>query len=377
VRDSHFATVDVPMTLFATLALGFSLRAAGTQAKGDYALSGLFGGLATSAKYNAATVAFAIVAAAAPGLLRRGERQRAVVNVLLAGAVMVTAFSLTSPYCVLRLRDFLVGVAIQRHDLFDGWGEPGWRVHLRMTLPGAFGLVGFVAAMLGVLRALWLRRRADLVLLAFVAATFASLAEITWTQARYMVPLVPPLAILAAEVTAALDPFDRGWLVAAGLALVLQPLKTAIAFDRLAARDDTRLEAARWVADHIPPGSRIAMCAGYGAPAINADDRRPPWFDRVTIACSGGARSAAGARYVVVHSHPAIPFFAPSEEFLQALQARGHLLVTFDPFVNTKGMRHCFYQADAFYLPYCRLDSVDRGGPIVGVWDLGEPVARP
>ena len=374
VRDSHFATVDAPMTLFATLALGFSLRAAGTQERRDFVIAGLLAGLATSAKYNAATTACAIAAAALPSFWRGtpGGRSRAVVSLALAGAAMLVAFGLTSPYCVLRLGDFLHGVAVQRGDLFDGPGDVAWRVNLAFTLPGAFGVLGFGAVAVGVARALWLRRPADVVLMALVVPTFGSLAGITWVQARYMMPLVPPLAILAAEAATALLPSGRPWLLVVGAALAFQPLRSSVAFDRLAARPDTRLEATAWIAGNVAPGARIAVCRGYGAPTVNNDDSRPPAFDVVTVPDSTEALQRAGARYVVGHGHPAIPTTCPSGDALEWLRAHARPVVVFDPFRNVKGMRRCFFSRDAFYLPYCRFQGVERGGPVVTVWDLGE-----
>ncbi|MFI5183548.1 MAG: ArnT family glycosyltransferase [Vicinamibacteria bacterium] len=379
VRDSHFGTVDVPMTLFATLSLVFSFRAGRHQLRRDYVLGGLCAGLATSAKYNAVTIVFALAAATLTPL-RHGtppERRRAVGSLALAAAASILAFALTSPYCVLRLPDFLAGVAVQRRELFDGAGEAAWRVHLRLTLPGAFGFIGLAAAAFGIVRSLWLRRPADLIILAFMIPTFASLAEITWVQARYMIPLVPPLAILAAETTAALVPPGPTWMAVATLLLVIEPLRNTIAFDRLAAREDTRLLAASWIDEHLPPHARIAACEGYGAPAINTDKRRPPAFEPLKVPCSVDAIQDTGARYVVTHAHPDIPFFRPSGRILRWLNTHAKPLAVFDPVGNAKGLRHCFFQGDAFYLPYCRFESVERGGPAVTVWDLGWAASPP
>jgi hypothetical protein len=373
VRDSHFGTVDVPMTFFATLALGFAVGAARTQSMRDYLLAGLFAGLATSAKYNAATTACAIAAAAVPAFLARDARlgRRALRGVAAAAAAMVLAFAATSPYCVLHLSDFLRGVAVQRHELFDGAGEAAWRVHLRTTLPMAFGTAGFVMAAVGTARALWLRRPADLVLLAFVAATFACLAEITWVQARYMLPLVPPLAILAAEAIAAALRDRPPWLVAAGALLILAPVRSAVAFDRLASRPDTRLLAEEWIARTLTPRSRVAVCRGYGAPAINSDDRRFPAFEVVRVDDTLADVRGADARYLIGHSHPAIATTCPSGEALSWLRTHARPAVVFDPFLDMKGVRRCFFARDAFYLPHCRFEALERGGPVVTIWDLG------
>jgi hypothetical protein len=64
-RDSHYATVDVPLTLMVTMALGFALKAAVTETRRDVLLSAGFAGLAASAKFNGAIVVASTVVAAA------------------------------------------------------------------------------------------------------------------------------------------------------------------------------------------------------------------------------------------------------------------------------------------------------------------------
>ena len=53
VRDSHYATNDVPSVLLLTLSVGASLSLLRRPTMAAYLLAGLFGGLATSTKYNA------------------------------------------------------------------------------------------------------------------------------------------------------------------------------------------------------------------------------------------------------------------------------------------------------------------------------------
>ena len=63
VQHSHFATVDVPSTLFVALCLGFSGLILKRGSWRDYILAGVMAGLAGGTKYNAVLVIFAPMAA--------------------------------------------------------------------------------------------------------------------------------------------------------------------------------------------------------------------------------------------------------------------------------------------------------------------------
>jgi hypothetical protein len=379
-RDSHFATVDVPMTFFATLSLAFSLKAAGTQSRRDFGLAGLFAGLATSVKYNAGVVIFSTVVAAAPRLFRGAEpraRRQALFSLVLAGVLMAAAFAVTAPYCVLRPRNVVAALFLEKRLLFDHPGVAAWRVHLPTTLPGAFGWPGIAAAALGLGRAIWRRRPADLILLAFLLPASMSMARVTWVVPRYVLPLVPPLAILAVEAVLALRPLGRpAWALAVSVVLAAPPFQSTIAYDRLASREDTRLLASRWVAENLERRSRILVCRGYGAPVINDDPRRPPAFKPRIVPCTIEAIRDAGIPYLVTADHPFIAFFRMRRDVKEWLDAEARPLVVFDPFRPGTGIRPYFYEEDSFYLPWSGLDAVERGGPIITIWELG-PATRP
>ncbi len=375
VRDSHYATVDVPMTFFVTLALAFALRAAGTRARRDILLSALSAGLATSAKYNAGIVILAPVVVVARRLWSSSDAARwrqGLTTLALAAVVMGAAFAATSPHVATSWRDALDGLGRQRHVLF-GEGTPAWRIHLGTTLPGAFGWPGFAVAVLGLWRAAWKRRPADLALLAFVIPAFASIAEMTWVLPRYCLPFVPPLAILAAEAAFSFLPPRRPALVGILVpTLALPALVSAMSYDRLASREDTRVQAANWISSNLPPRSHIAVCRGYGAPAINDDHRRPPAFKPLDVECTISAIQATGAPFVVTQTHPQVRFFLPTDAVLGWLEADATPLAVFDPFRPGARTTPFFYAKDAFYVPYTGFSAVDRGGPIITVWGLNE-----
>jgi hypothetical protein len=388
-RDSHYATVDATLTLMVTLAMAFAARTAASGRRRDAVWSGVFVGLAASAKFNGAAVALSTAAGAAHRMFVRtspAARRRLFWTLVFSGVAAIGVFALTSPWCVQFYKTVDLGLRIQRRVLFGTPGPPAGLAFLTHTLPGAFGWPAFGLAVAGVGRALWKRRGADIVFLAFLVPAFLSMAAITWVLPRYPVPLVPVLAIFAAEAAAALV-FTRvpGWAAALlVVAMVAPPLSRIVQYDRLAARPDTRLLAASWIADRLPAGSRVAVCRGYGAPRLNTDASRGPALDEVLVLpCNAERLQAAGAGFVITHQHPAIDFFAPADDAQAWLEANGQRVATFSPFVRADAgrsdvsgpIRQCFYRGDAFYLPYCDFGAVDRGGPVISVWALArQPV---
>jgi hypothetical protein len=103
---------------------------------------------------------------------------------------------------------------------------------------------------------------------------------------------------------------------------------------------------------------------------VNTDERAAPAFDRVDLLpCTQASIERAGADYVVTHTHPVIPFFAPSDDARQWLEAHARPLATFSPFAQGESVAPiCFYPGDAFYLPLCGFGAMARGGPMITIW---------
>jgi len=387
VRDSHFATVDVAATFFVILSLFFAVKVTEGYRTRHFALAGLFAGLAAATKYNAGAVILGLLAACLPALVgfKRQQdspsRTKILRQVMLAGALMALTFALTTPYSLLHYPALLKELQAIREVLYEREGPIAFWVHLDVTFPGGFGWPFFLASLGGVIRAVWLRRPADLVLLGFLIPFFGSAAGVRWVFPRYLVPLTPLFATLAAEFSCWL--FTRARVpvlsqrptavaLVAAITLAGPGLWKSIQFDRLASRKDTRLLASEWVAENLPRRSVILLCRGYGAPAINADRRRPPAFEPKKIKCSTREVSAAGARYLITHQHPQLRAFSKIPADLERwLVENARPMVVFDPFVQgVDADRPYFYTGDGFYLPLTGLDAMERGGPILTIWDL-------
>jgi 4-amino-4-deoxy-L-arabinose transferase-like glycosyltransferase len=305
VRDSHFATVDVLATFFVTLALVFSVRASEAGTARDFALAGLFAGLAASSKYNAGLVAIPIFVAA----LYRG---REAFSRLALAAGAAAAFALTSPYVLLRFGGFRSDMSFLEEFLYRSGDLALWD-HLRTTFAGGLGWPLYAAAVLGLVLAMARRRprrRSALVR--------GPLSRSDLVRSHHLSPIRaaggarPPGPRRGAR---SLPPRTRLFATArlvsgSALALVLlvPPLLDSAAFDRIAAREDTRLQAASFVAPTFEPQTRIHVCSGYGAPALNQDRRRPPAFVVVEQDCLSGTAPPRNASFLVTHEHRELSF---------------------------------------------------------------------
>ena len=235
VAYSHVAVTDVPLTLGVTAALALLVA-------GRLEWAGVAAGLAAAAKYPGVLLAAPLVVAGFGQWRRLG----------VAAALAVVAFAAASPFVLVHAAEAAEdALRVQR------LARAGWLgfEHDHPT-PLAFldrlwetiGPAAVVAAA-GLAVAVARRRRADLVLAVFVLVYFAQLLTLDAHFDRYVLPLVPPLAALAART--------RPRAALALVSLVI-PLVWSIRADAELRKRDTRLEANAWIHANVPAGASIA-----------------------------------------------------------------------------------------------------------------------
>jgi hypothetical protein len=278
---AKFLAVDVPATFFVVSALIFAMRITEGHRLRDYLLAGLFAGLAAGTKYNAGVVIIAPVAAhfathkARFGLRSIHPKLWAIPLVAAAG------FLISTPGAILNTAGF-------RHDFgYEVWHSQtghglvfadtsiGFVHHFTHSLWMGMGLPLLSLSCIGILYSLYKRKPADIVLLSFLIAYYVVIGVSQVKFARYTIPILPVLAVLAARASVELvgrlesgRPYARTAGHAVVLVLILIGLYTTAytcALNFMMARTDTRDIAARWIWRSIPTGSSI------GLPTI-------PWF---------------------------------------------------------------------------------------------------
>src|SRR5205085_4305583 len=117
-------------------------------------------------------------------------------------------------------------------------------------------------ALAGLVVALLRRSRTDLVLASFVLVYFVDLLTLHAHFDRYVLPLVPPLGVLAGRFRS---------LAPVALLLLVVPLTWSIRDSKRLTRTDTRVIAHRWVEQHVRPGTHVAA------------DPSTPSFERLDV----------------------------------------------------------------------------------------------
>jgi hypothetical protein len=237
VAYSRMAVTDVALALGVTVALALL-------ADDRVELAGLAVGLAASAKYPGLILLVPLVAVA------WGRWRRLAVGAALA----VAGFLVASPYVAVHAGEALGDAwRVQRlaHRGWLGFEDDPWAGFAFVgRLWDALGPVLIVAAVGLVVAAAAARRsRPDLVLVSFVLAYFASLLPLDAHFDRYVLPLVPPLAVLAGRLRS---------LAPVTLLLLVVPLVWSIRDARELSRTDTRVVASRWIERNLPPDAVIA-----------------------------------------------------------------------------------------------------------------------
>ena len=224
---ARYGTVDSTQTLFTCLSLYFSVLLFTRPTWKTAAWAGVCAGLAASTKYNGALVLVASLLASLlapapqkpPPPPEKGRRRPArpaaeespappgLASVFcrwsatIAGAVV--AFLVTSPYTLLAWREATEGILFELRHIGQGenlavLADPsGFLFHLRHLLAPGLGLP-VLLAVAGTVWVLAQRRREWYPLLLFAAVWFVMIALAQVRYPRYELPLLAPLALLAA-----------------------------------------------------------------------------------------------------------------------------------------------------------------------------------
>lgn len=303
-RDSHYGVNDVPMTFLVALSLLWATHyLLGDRARWLW-MSAAAAGLAAATKYNGAVAVALPVAALA--LRTAGDAQgggprpawgRAL---LLSGGLVLAsliAFVVVNPYALIAFGEFRDGFTSQLETWGDNyiWGQSRAAAPL-LYLQASLGMLGWVnlaVALFGIVL-LWLADRRVAIFLTVVPVLY--LAGM-WTKTlffwRFVLPLLPFLAIagaaawlfLAERIAPKLTvvPAARRTAVTLGLLVTIgcyEPGIKLVRHDMLAGRRHTWLQALDWVKANVPNGSHLFL---EGYPPRFPDKRYKVWLPRLAL----------------------------------------------------------------------------------------------
>lgn len=263
VRESHFGLQDGPAALAVAFAVYAGVRAytsppptswlTGPSAMRWWTNAGLLAGVAFALKFHPGLVIVPIMVMA----VRRG-----VVPAATAAVAAIATGTLLQPELFMRPGDVISGLFTHTES-----GEASFTYYLQTLLPAGLGLPLMTLAAVGTVRVVVRPRLIPISLALHALVILLVLGRAHAGYGRYMLPLLPDAAILAALAAdwlrTSLGRLALGGVATAGaaavVALALIPtLFTDVCFDRLATGLDTRATTYNWALAHVPPNARVA-----------------------------------------------------------------------------------------------------------------------
>ena len=277
LQQAHFYTVDGVFTLLSTASLWAILRA--LEDRQDRARSAPFvlAGVLIGASAAARIVGFAGWFALAVGLARACEGKVDWVrrpHLWIACVSALLTMVLLEPYQLMMFFGEDIGGSTHAEAVSIALGERivPWTLADVHTIPylhywthlwpASVGWPLTLAFVLGLVGACVQWKRPVFLILLWCVLYFAVIGSLHTKHVRYLMPMLPLMSLLAADVCGRLWRVRR---VAGGLSLLLLVPYTGaygLAYTRVYSEEDSRLQAGRWLATHSPPGSRIGAEGG-------------------------------------------------------------------------------------------------------------------
>jgi len=422
VLNSHYVKHDVPVTLVIVLAYLAYERVFLPPKGGSHIqliAAAAITGVAFSTHYYAIFLAIPLAWSAVRGAANASD---AVKRVAIAAIVSGAVFFLLSPFILVEPATALRDIRANRAIVVDrAVGEIGYRGsalrYLHLSTEGAMGPT-VALAILGAFTGIAIRRSRGpaLLLLSFVVPFMLFICA-AYPASRYLVPLVPFLAVFSAITLA--RSFEHGGLqrfaAVVGL-VVLLPLLTAesLRADLFIRHTDTRTLALEFIRSRIPDGATV-LTQPYSVPleptaaslreAVERSGQPMPTKTRLQLErapypspayrlvyigfgldvdklylpaeqLSGSDPLAAARRehvaFVVLKRYnDEAPATMP---FLAALAREGRRLAVFSPYAGA-GRGSGTPQAEPFlHNTDARITAaLERPGPVVEIWQLNGP----
>lgn len=411
VRDSHYSVPDIAMPFFVVLAVGLATVGVRHGKRRYTYLASVAGGLAVAMKWTGLPVAVAVWWAS---VCVESEAQKSTIGKLLNQTVVFTillfalGFALGSPQILINPAPYLNEVLGQygagQAGGFEIWQVdtlPGWLFYGKTLLYGvgvvllALGIAGGLRRLISVVKT---GDKMSVLLLSFPLTYYMLMGSTRHYFARYALPLVPFMALFAAEAIVTVWAWGAarrtrlGWCLAALLvvAAIAQPLAQSIRHDLLLTRQDTRTPAKQWIEATIPGGAKIAIDWPVYGPPLSTPERVVPYSNKVydvTILRGTGLsdRPVAwyreqGFDYLIASSFIYnIPLVyedrdAERRAFYASLDQELKLVQEFHPYESDSAPPFTF---DEVYGPAVSLWQRERPGPTLKIYEVGHSEGGP
>ena len=268
---SQVVRTDIQASLFMMACVFFAARASNDGRLRDFLLGGAMVGLAAATKWPAASIAVALIGAAA-SLIRHGQPVAATVRKLvLGGTASIAALLTVSPFLILDWRTATADMLAEGKPAHLGHTGNGPLANLLWYLDGqvigTMGWIGLVAIVIGLVVTLRSPTPARWTLVPAALAFLVLLAAQNLIWSRWILPLLPMLALLAAAGGVAVIRAIKSRVRNSARGSVRPVIAAALLFPSAAGAwgamneraNDTRDQAAAWAVQNFRAGSTVVL----------------------------------------------------------------------------------------------------------------------
>ncbi len=330
VINSHYMKPDVPVTfwIFLSVLTLCKLQQSGWSLK-NIILTGVFTGFAIGTKYSAVSLIPLICWVC---FISRNELRKAFWIIV---GVAIFAFLIVNPYIILAWHEFVEGgvnhlLRLQSSSFPDSEPYSALGYFIKVIFPYGFGLPLFLLYIVGMAYYLVKSSRNKSILLIFILFYLTIMLNINWYFLRYILPLVPALAIVTSCVL--IDIFNRISLRSKGrtakvlflssiLLIVSCTLIYNHAFLKLMKEKPVQEKARDWIIENITKETEIALIDPYFyTPPIAKDG-----YKTLTVGLDWSKLMTSESRYVIVSDYEYRNYFRLkgsypySQKFFKAL----------------------------------------------------------
>lgn len=369
IEHAQIVRTDTAGAFFGLLALWLILRLYDRPANTSRVLAGAAIGLAVSSRYFLVTLVPVLAAAELVLLLRRRTKHRLetrdFAEPFIGPAVAFVAFTISTPYFFLDFdtaRETIRAEARATHLGADGLSRTGnLRWYLTEAIPSALTIPVALLAFLGAAIALLRRQVPHLLCLLAVAVFLAGISYSRLHWERWLIPVLPIFALLAAfavyeaatilSARLRLSPRVAGVaILTVALALIAWPAYDVVLHDVRAASPTTNLQARSWIIENIPADTRIAGEL-YTAPLQGTHFRYSQEFS-LFQSHTLDSYQAQGVEYIVTSSNIYDRYYAEPERYATIIERydalfSGELVKEFRPSDTRGGPTVSLYRLEA------------------------------
>jgi hypothetical protein len=405
VRHSHFAEPYSILTLLVLFCIYSALNYFITERLQSLILSAVTCGICIGIRYS--VFSLGLVPLIAVGYSYRKHDKHKKINSLFQNLgwivlSIIIGILIGDPGLLVNLKNVLNAVsqpaafATTTHG-FSGiqfTSLPTWEFYGDILLI-AWGLPLIISMIIGIVHTIQIHQQVDLLFAIFslsYGAVLISVSAASSAFSRYLIPILPFLAFLAADGTITIMDWivkknpkiiKQTALISIASALVIIPTWHIIQLNRLWSQVDTRTQAATWIESNIPEGNHIAT-QWYGPPLATFSDPEPDskrFYDVFVLdpfsfdpnLYNINYYKSNGFNYLIISSFIYnLQRVDPSENesiksFYKYLEQNVELVAEFKPYEGDSEPPFFFEQ---MWGPITNMSNFERPGPVIKIYQV-------